>query len=155
MNLQSLSNSGRRKILLGITAALMCCLSTVVAAFGIGTCNPSTDICINISTDNTIALHTPIKSNLCYEINGARTQLPEKFDWLNPTSNYSVVNLPIDLLSKAQIKNLTYVITEINHLPVKNCRVKTAPGKKILAGILTIELSYNVQKKLFTCTTTK
>lgn len=132
-------------------AALLICMPPSVTALGIGYCDPTKDLCIAISTDNSIAPQTQIKSSLIYDTSGSRSQL-DSYEWLNPNEICEVVNLPIDLLTKTQIKNINFKISEVNHLALANCSVKTPGGKKLVAGILTLHLSYNIRTASFICT---
>lgn len=136
---------------LGVITALLLCTATSAAALGIGTCDPTKDLCITISTDKTIPPQTPIKSSLSYDVGVSHSQV-DSYEWLNPNDNYAAVSLPVDLLTKAQIKNLNFKISEVNHLPLANCSVKTPVGKKLMPGMLTLHLSYNVQTADFQCT---
>lgn len=140
-----------RQALLWVMATSLLCTTTLTTALGIGSCDPTKDVCIAISTDNSIPPQTQIKSVLSYEASGSHSQL-DNYVWLNLNDNYAVVNLPIDLLTKAQIKNITFKISEVNHLPLANCSVKTPGGKKLVAGTLTLQLSYNIQTASFLCT---
>lgn len=144
----------RRRIIFGITA-VFCCLSTAATALGISTCNPDIELCVNIVTGGNIAKNTQILSTLSYDINKVHSQSPSHYDWISPNTNYFAASLPIDLLSKAQITNLSYTITEINRLPIKNCGVKTPAGQIITAGTLTIYLFFNTTTHLMNCISTK
>lgn len=140
-----------RQALLGIVTALVSCAATTVPALGIGTCDPSRDVCINIITDNSIPQHTQVQSNISYDINRIHSQLSEEYDWVNPNKTYSAVNLPVNLLTTSHMKNLSYAITQINQQPQVDCKVVLPLGIKIVPTTVTLKLSYDSHTNLFMC----
>jgi hypothetical protein len=158
LNCYSLENraqrpTGRslRQALLGIVTALLSTAAITAHALGIGSCDPSRDVCVNVITDESVPKHTQVQSDISYDINRTHSQLSEEYDWVNPNKAYSAVNLPVNLLISARIKNLAYTITQINQQPQEDCKGALALGLKGVPASVTLKLSYDPHTNLFLC----
>lgn len=126
--------------------------SAPASALGIGPCNPEKSICLTLITDHTIGAQTQIHSQISYDIASSHTVLTEGYDWISPNSQYTVIALPMDLVSRAQIRNLSLQISELNHYPLQNCSLSTPRWKKITAAQLNLRISFNSQSNAIICT---
>lgn len=143
----------RRSTWLILLPLTLVTLTTSTLAFMNGTCDPVKDFCITLITDKSVPAQSTIQYNATYHVGSIHTQLPENSDQVNPSNNYIMLTLPVDLLTRAQIKNIQFNLFEVNQVAVANCSVKTPLDKKILGGSLKLRLFYNPQTNLYNCKT--
>ncbi len=128
-------------------------LTTSALAFMGGDCDPVKDFCITLITDKSVPAQSSIQYNTSYDVGSIHTQLSDCYEEVNPSSNYTMLILPVDLLTRAQIKNFQFNLLGVNQISLANCSLKTPLGKKIVAGNMKIRLFYNPQTNHYNCKT--